>query len=336
MRDLSKFSQLVGLANETKTLDQYRRGSSRLVQKEILTNLMGLVVSCANVVATTPATSNVEPYVSFNSQTARAVVFDEAGAMFRADGLLVFENSSTHDRVYYELKAHIKYAPSYIPVNFPVGMRVEKYLTPKHRLPSSAPGKLLPVFFNCVNCPCRNYPQSASRFNPRQADCMAKCLSDMIQTVGLSPTDVVVLTPYRVNLRTIQKRFKEDDALKDIVAATIDPFQGREAEVSVLALCVTEKTGPSLVADPRRLNVSLTRQRSSLLIFGDINTPSKFDSMIIVENEDGSKARLRAEMLVKVLGTLEASRRIVKLEGDPEIDPDAYWRHFEASLNFMR
>ncbi|KAK7413376.1 hypothetical protein QQX98_007753 [Neonectria punicea] len=418
MRDLTKFSRLVGLANETMTLDQYRRGSSRLAQKEILTNLMGLVVSCANVVATTPATSNVEPYVSFNSQTARAVVFDEAGAMFRADGLLVFGNtprpmiavgdekqlapllvtalqklgpdsnnslySGSHqwsisslpinrfagdapiswltwfmhlgwpvfhlytqhrmadgmfdlslNAVYYELKAHIKYAPSCLPVNFPVGMKVEKYLTSKHRLPSSAPDKLLPIFFNCVNCPCRNYPQSASRFNPRQADCIAKCLSDMIQTIGLSPSDVVVLTPYRANLRSIQKRFKEDDVLKDIVAATIDSFQGREAEVIVLALCVTKKTGPSLVADPRRLNVSLTRQRSSLLIFGDINTPSEFDSLIVVENEDGSKARLRAAMLVKVLRTLQASRRVVKLKGDPEIDPDAYWSHFEASLKFM-
>ncbi|KAF4462532.1 hypothetical protein FALBO_10675, partial [Fusarium albosuccineum] len=362
--DYHRFSRHVSLA---------RSPGEGSVDAKSLEPLMNLVVRCANVVATTPAISAGKIYQDFNNNQAKAVVFDEAGAMFRSDGLVVFGNTprpmvavgddrqfapvlvtalemlnrkegqdgmrrktrgnddfptnrfaddaeiswltwfahlgwpvlhlSTQHRmavgqfdlsletVYPDLKPYFSYDPSCLVRNFPIGLQVEHYLSTKYNLPTSNT-KLEPVFFNCDNCPCRNpvdyvpsylkheRPQhsnrgascGASRLNPRANDCVAKVLVKMIKELSLSPRDIAVLTPYRINMRSLQKRFHDEPLLRHITCSTIEGFQGGEAEVVVLVLCVDRKTGPGFIAEPRRLNVAVTGQKSSLLIFGDIST----------------------------------------------------------------
>ncbi|KAF4969297.1 hypothetical protein FSARC_3452 [Fusarium sarcochroum] len=367
-----KFKRLVQLAQGLETFADYRAGHTRETHDKTLSQLMGHVVKCANVVATTPVTSTTWLYNNFNSEKARAVVFDEAATMFCADGLLVFGNTprpmiavrdpkqlapvlptasemlhgrwEKHDRsllesrfpvnrfaqfaeiswlswfirlgwpvfqlhtqhrmaeglfdlslnaVYHQLKPHFKYSALCHPTKFPIGIQVEHYMKEKFRIPIDL-NNLQPVFFDCLECPCRNYPDSASRLNPRQADCMAKVLVGLMTRLSLSPADIAVLTPYRANLNAIGKRFKKNNKLKDIVCSTIDKYQGREAQIIVLALCVTQETGPSSVANQRRLNVALTRHRSSLLIFGDIDTTvRKFESGFHSDSDDEDSERIR-------------------------------------------
>ncbi|RBR21413.1 uncharacterized protein FIESC28_04950 [Fusarium coffeatum] len=55
--------------------------------------LMSQVVECANFVVVTPIVSASKPYRSSNCWKAKTVLFDEAAAMHRADGLLVYGNS---------------------------------------------------------------------------------------------------------------------------------------------------------------------------------------------------------------------------------------------------
>ncbi|KAJ4251889.1 hypothetical protein NW762_011186 [Fusarium torreyae] len=238
--------------------------------------------------------------------------------------------------VYKHLDPHFKYSTLCDPANFPIGIQVENYLTTSHRIPSSTIGEFQPVFFDCRECPCRNYPDSASRLNPRQADCIAKFLVEMIQKLSLSPADIAVLTPYRASLRAVGKRFRKEDDLKDVVCSTFDGFQGREAQIIVLALCVTQETGPSFVANPRSLNVALTRQRSSLLIFGDIDTTAaRYGRRYRSYPEDDAWEKVNPSMIRKVLGTIRESRRIVTLHGDKSVDPDSYWRRLEKSSEFL-
>ncbi|KAM0545572.1 hypothetical protein ACHAPJ_011272 [Fusarium lateritium] len=412
---LSKYKRLVQLAQGIETFADYKLGQTKATHDKTLSQLMGLVVQCANVVATTPATSATWLYRDFNSDKARAVVFDEAATMFCADGLLVFGNTprpmiavgdpkqlapvlptalemlhsrrERHDRsflestysvnrfarfadvswlswfiqlgwpvfhlytqhrmaeglfdlslntVYQQLKPHFKYSTLCRIANFPVGIQVEEYLKEKYKIPSSGINTLQPVFFNCLECPCRNYPDNASRLNPRQADCMAKFLVDMIRVLSLSPADIAILTPYRASLRAIGKRFRKDDKLKDIVCSTFNGFQGREAQIIVLALCVTQKTGPSNVANPRSLNVALTRHRSSLLIFGDINTTVQdFGNRFGSDSEDEGSERFNQNMIRNVFKMIGYSRRIATVKGNNSVDPDSYWTRLSRSSEFL-
>ncbi|CAF3620242.1 unnamed protein product [Fusarium graminearum] len=343
--ELLKFRQLLKLAKGFE---------SPVAYKSIL---IELVVGCADVVATTPATSISWIYQSFNNKKARAVVFDEAATMFCSDGLLVYGNTprpmvaigdpkqldpnlttafelfhgnrKKHDRrdgvhqplpdpiptnrfaqfakiswlswfihlgwpvfhlytqhrmaegifdlslnsVYRTLVPHFKYSPLCHPKNFSLGLKVEEYLKTEYRIKPSPENTLQPVFFDCVDCPCREYPDSLSRLNPRQADVIAKLLVKMICKLKVPTEDIVVLTPYRANIGALGRRFRKESVLKGVEFTSLNRFQGREAQIVVLALRVDAETGPMFVAEERSLNVALTRQRSSLLIFGNIKTP---------------------------------------------------------------
>ncbi|RKK56162.1 hypothetical protein BFJ66_g3779 [Fusarium oxysporum f. sp. cepae] len=411
--NISEFAGLLKLAEE---LDPKKRTkySTGTYQKP-LRNLMGLVIKCSNVVATTPATSNSFLYRSYNSEVARGVIFDEAATLFCSDGLLVLGNTprpmimfgdtkqlapvlptamellhTGKDRrdktpeekkfptnrfadfyriswfhlfihlgwpvfnlyrqhrmaqglfdlslrtAYRHLLPHFEYSPYCKLQNFPIGTQVENYLRLEHHIPSAGAHRIDPVFFNCLNCPCRNYPHKATRFNPRQADLIAELLVKMIEKLSLNPADIAVITYYRANLAAIRKRFREDDRLKDVTPSTVNTFQGREAQIVVLALCVTRETGPSFVAEQRSLNVALTRQESSLLIFGDIDTTNtRFSDLQEQDKADDGLQKPDSTMIDNVLRNIRASRRVVTLHGNPEIDPDKEWKKLNRQPEFL-
>jgi superfamily I DNA and/or RNA helicase len=155
----------------------------------------------------------------------------------------------------------------------------------------------------------------------------------------LSPADIVVLTPYRANLRALGKRFRKEESLRDIVCSTFDGFQGREAQIVVLALCVTQETGPACVAAERSLNVAITRQRSSLLIFGDIATTEKIPRLFRFD-DDYNDLRASTEwnnqkVFREVFWAILQSKRIVNLAGNPAADPDSYWNRLKTSTQIL-
>ncbi|KAG7410760.1 DNA polymerase alpha-associated DNA helicase A [Fusarium oxysporum f. sp. rapae] len=383
--NISECVGLVKLAQEPDPVKKRTMYANSASYQKPLRNLMGLVIRCSNVVATTPATSNSFLYKSYNSEVARGVIFDEAATLFCSDGLLVLGNTprpmiafgdtkqlapvlptamellhTGKDRrdktpeekkfptnrfanfyriswfhlfihlgwpvfnlyrqhrmaqglfdlslktVYPHLLPHFEYSPYCQLQNLPLGTQVENYLRLEHHIPSAGADRIHPVFFNCLNCPCRNYPHKATRFNPRQADLIA------------------------------EKRFREDERLKDVTPSTVNTFQGREAQIVVLALCVTHETGPSFVAEQRSLNVALTRQKSSLLIFGDIDTTnSRFSGLQEEDRADDGLQKPDAIMIDNVLRTIRASRRVVTLHGNPEIDPDKEWKKLNKQPEFL-
>lgn len=61
-------------------------------------------------------------------------------------------------------------------------------------------------------------------------------------------------------------RFKVRDAPVEIVCGTVDRFQGREADLVMLSMRNTRRTG--FLDSPNRLNVAVTRARQQLVIFG--------------------------------------------------------------------
>ncbi|ENH70352.1 hypothetical protein FOC1_g10012269 [Fusarium oxysporum f. sp. cubense race 1] len=118
----------------------------------------------------------------------------------------------------------------------------------------------------------------------------------MIEKLSLNPADIAVITYYRANLAAIRKRFREDDRLKDVTPSTVNTFQGREAQIVVLAL------------------------------FSDLQEEDKAD--------DGLQ-KPDSTMIDNVLRTIRASGRVVTLHGNPEIDPDKEWKKLNRQPEFL-
>lgn len=84
---------------------------------------------------------------------------------------------------------------------------------------------------------------------------------------------VGIITPYKSQLRELKARFTTTygaGIVEDIEFNTTDAFQGRESEIIIFS-CVraSPKGGIGFLQDIRRMNVGLTRAKSSLWVLGN-------------------------------------------------------------------
>lgn len=82
-----------------------------------------------------------------------------------------------------------------------------------------------------------------------------------------------IVTPYRQQLSELKNRFRAlygDAIFGAIEFNTVDAFQGRERDIIIFS-CVraSEDAGIGFLADVRRMNVGLTRAKSSLFVLGN-------------------------------------------------------------------
>lgn len=117
----------------------------------------------------------------------------------------------------------------------------------------------------------REVLENGSRItNPTEAT-LATQLVEALLTVGLKPTDIGVITPYRSQLALIKQSLRHRSGVE---MHTADKFQGRDKEVVILSLVHSNdsKVVGELLKDWRRINVALTRARTKLLILGSKST----------------------------------------------------------------
>ncbi|GAA5907060.1 DNA/RNA helicase SEN1 [Sporobolomyces salmoneus] len=85
-----------------------------------------------------------------------------------------------------------------------------------------------------------------------------------------------IVTPYKGQVGELKKTFRQrygEEILSRISFNTVDGFQGQEKDIIILS-CVrggSADKGVGFLADTRRMNVALTRARSSIWILGDSN-----------------------------------------------------------------
>jgi senataxin len=91
---------------------------------------------------------------------------------------------------------------------------------------------------------------------------------DLSQRVG-------IVTAYKAQVGELRKQFRTrfgQEIVDKIDFNTVDGFQGQEKDIIILS-CVrggtTDGTGIGFLSDVRRMNVALTRAKSSLFILGD-------------------------------------------------------------------
>lgn len=121
-------------------------------------------------------------------------------------------------------------------VNHASGVNPEKYLKGRcPRLTAAAAGTLSEVFIHCEGPQTIVDPVTHSKKNPDQVANALDFLTDMVKTTRISAADIAIITPYAANVELINRRRTrpEHEVLSAMPsAATVDSFQGQEADIS--------------------------------------------------------------------------------------------------------
>ncbi|KAL5779959.1 hypothetical protein ACOSQ2_010696 [Xanthoceras sorbifolium] len=89
-----------------------------------------------------------------------------------------------------------------------------------------------------------------------------------------SSSQIAIMSPYSGQVKEFQERFKKifgAESQKVVDITTVDGCQGREKDVVILLSCVRanqDKGGIGFLKDNRRMNVAITRAKSSVLVVG--------------------------------------------------------------------
>eukprot|EP00959_Pyramimonas_sp_CCMP1952_P078713 1645459-Pyramimonas_sp.AAC.3 len=115
---------------------------------------------------------------------------------------------------------------------------------------------------------------SGSKANRDEAEAALALVKDlMVRFTELrEPGLMAVISPYKEQVRLIKSLFKDKlgvEIAQGIDVNTIDGFQGREKLVAIFSgVRANEKKGIGFVRDERRMNVGLTRGRSTMIVLG--------------------------------------------------------------------
>ena len=111
-------------------------------------------------------------------------------------------------------------------------------------------------------------PDGTSRENPVEVSWVLKITEDLLEAGELTKKDIGIITPYAGQVRAIRNSM--DEKLDDVEVRTVDGYQGREKEVIIFSCVRSNPEGNvGFLAEPRRLNVALTRAKRGLIVIGD-------------------------------------------------------------------
>ena len=119
-----------------------------------------------------------------------------------------------------------------------------------------------------------------SFLNRTEAANVEKIVTKFLES-GLRADQIGVVTPYEGQRSFLVQYMQYQGSLhakmyQDIEVASVDAFQGREKDIIIIS-CVrsNEHQGIGFLADPRRLNVALTRAKFAVIVVGNPKVLSK-------------------------------------------------------------
>lgn len=168
----------------------------------------------------------------------------------------------------------------------------------------SWPDASCPMFFYASTGMEEISASATSYLNRTEATLCEKLLNSMMRA-GIKPSQIGVITPYegqRAHLVSNLKRNLSQETAESIEVASVDSFQGREKDYIIFSCVRSNESGNNdqpanygygaqqhwnpnnlnkpmanigFLADPRRLNVALTRARYGLILLGNPRLLSK-------------------------------------------------------------
>jgi hypothetical protein len=133
-----------------------------------------------------------------------------------------------------------------------------------------------PVAFHNVEDSRERSAAGASFVNEGEAIACVRLTAELLHR-GLRVSDIGIIALYRAQATHIRCRLRAASVvglsgipahadLAQVLVSTVDAFQGAEREFIIVSCCRTTKVG--FTDSPKRLNVTLTRARRHLVIFG--------------------------------------------------------------------
>ncbi len=120
-----------------------------------------------------------------------------------------------------------------------------------------------------------------SRFNIEEIEATSWVLKDLMsKAINPHEMTVAIIFPYAAQINHFQKKNLKliNDAnklFKSFEIDTVDAFQGRECDIVLVNTVVTDSSQKIFLNDFRRINVSMSRARDKLIVFGNSIVLSK-------------------------------------------------------------
>jgi len=117
--------------------------------------------------------------------------------------------------------------------------------------------------------------RNASVRSRQEAEVVVELIQSLLRA-KIHPTQIGVVAPFRAQGRTIRQLLRKvmpsEEALKELVVDTVERMQGQEREVVIVSMTTSNLAFAGRLANfyfqPERLNVSITRPRTKLILVG--------------------------------------------------------------------
>lgn len=113
---------------------------------------------------------------------------------------------------------------------------------------------------------------TGSFYNEGEADIVVQHVLSLIYA-GVSPAAIAVQSPYVAQVQLLRDSLDEIPLARGVEIATIDSFQGREADAVIISMVRSNNLGAvGFLGDSRRMNVAITRARKHVAVICDSST----------------------------------------------------------------
>ncbi|KAJ8762739.1 hypothetical protein K2173_012231 [Erythroxylum novogranatense] len=113
---------------------------------------------------------------------------------------------------------------------------------------------------------------TGSFYNEGEADIVVQHVLSLIYA-GVGAKAIAVQSPYVAQVQLLRERLDELPETDGIEVATIDSFQGREADAVIISMVRSNTLGAvGFLGDSRRMNVAITRARKHVAVVCDSST----------------------------------------------------------------
>lgn len=155
--------------------------------------------------------------------------------------------------------------------------------------------------------------EGTSRYNVEELRATREILEMLLEnTLNPEKVSVSAIFPYGAQIDKFQRENKElinkaRKTFKSFEIDTVDAFQGRETDIVLVNTVVTDMSKGNFLNDFRRINVSMSRARDKLFIFGNPTTLSNIDMKVSF----GGKRRYFAD----IIDDIKRFGQIIKFDG---------------------
>ncbi|KAG8887928.1 Tripartite DNA replication factor [Tulasnella sp. 332] len=129
------------------------------------------------------------------------------------------------------------------------------------------------VFVDTDNVPSRDSRVGDLVQNDVEAKLVHQVAEALLST-GVLPSQIGIISPYRQQIKVLSHLHQKTPTQQEIEILTADRSQGRDKDCILMSMVRSNDAGQvgDLLRDWRRMNVSLTRARSKLIVFGSRKT----------------------------------------------------------------